>query len=627
MSILTKAWYKQCPPEETIHRIRTILHELGIFVTEESGYIDGFYHSHIYISNHHLRPFNIMTNGKGSTPAYALASAYSEMMERLQNCYKFYGTRYATRGFLSKISKDCEFAKHLENTDCVLDYASFEDEKYINIKDYLLSKDNIFYKEQTDCILKNGDDDFLTNFEINCVPYYDIIEEKYRLLPSECFYSGSNGMCAGNTPEEALVQGFCEIFERYALKQIMLYDLVPPQIPLDYFIGTKIYEKISVLENLKVIILDCSLQMNLPVIGVIVIDTGNNRCCLEMAGAATAEIALERCLTEHFQAGDPIEDMAYMFESVEFDDDMKFEQFYKQSKGFGRIDVKKLLLETPSYEFKGFHSVIGDNAAEELVWIINKIVIKNNLQCYIRDNSILGFPSYHIYIPSMSDIYDNHNVDDLYLTLYSMYLQPSILNLKEQKKDVLIKICTNNIKTFSKVRSTHISLYSNFLYNSNTRSSRPDNDLFLSSILLKCNEYEKSSFVLEKFVQRLNLTTDFQAIKYYNCALECIKNKGRLHDSEFINKLYNLFGEVLVTEVIEDLNSDNKLQYYELPSCFNCEICGLKKDCCFFDAMKLVKSIQRNTVLKNQESLKLLIRSVISEKAENPSKSRRLQNY
>ena len=132
---------------------------------------------------------------------------------------------------------------------------------------------------------------------------------------------------------------------------------------------------------------------------------------------------------------------------------------------------------------------------------------------------------------------------------------------------------------------------------------------------------------MEKFVQRLNLTTDFQAIKYYNCALECINNKGRLHDSEFINKLYNLFGEVLVTEVIEDLNSDNKLQYYELPSCFNCEICGLKKDCCFFEAMKLVKSIQRNTVLKNQESLKLLIRSVISEKAENPSKSRRLQNY
>ena len=78
-TIVEKEFYKNCPPEETICRIRNILHKVGVLVTESSGQEGGFYHSHLKISNNKMHHFNMITNGKGRSPEYALASAYSEM--------------------------------------------------------------------------------------------------------------------------------------------------------------------------------------------------------------------------------------------------------------------------------------------------------------------------------------------------------------------------------------------------------------------------------------------------------------------------------------------------------------------------------------------------------------------
>jgi len=75
--------YKDAIPYNTIKAIREILHHVGIEVYEQNWEdisskcfsvrveIDGF--------------SNVGTNGKGTTRFFALASAYGELMERLQN--------------------------------------------------------------------------------------------------------------------------------------------------------------------------------------------------------------------------------------------------------------------------------------------------------------------------------------------------------------------------------------------------------------------------------------------------------------------------------------------------------------------------------------------------------------
>ena len=82
----TRTRYKECNPKDTVERIKTILSELEI-QTDVQWYnnIGSDFSCRVRIINNHMKLFDIGTNGKGMTKEYALASAYAELMERLQN--------------------------------------------------------------------------------------------------------------------------------------------------------------------------------------------------------------------------------------------------------------------------------------------------------------------------------------------------------------------------------------------------------------------------------------------------------------------------------------------------------------------------------------------------------------
>jgi ribosomal protein S12 methylthiotransferase accessory factor len=77
------------------------------------------------------------------------------------------------------------------------------------------------------------------------VPVYSVFDDKEILFPITLAFlsASSNGMCAGNSNKESILQGFCEIFERYAAAEIYYKNLTPPTIPLDEFKNTPVYEK------------------------------------------------------------------------------------------------------------------------------------------------------------------------------------------------------------------------------------------------------------------------------------------------------------------------------------------------------------------------------------------------
>ena len=82
MDLISVRKYKDELPLNTINKIRNILNDLGI-LTVEQGWAhsaDSFYSVTVSVAN-----TTLSTNGKGTTYQYALASAYGELMERLQN--------------------------------------------------------------------------------------------------------------------------------------------------------------------------------------------------------------------------------------------------------------------------------------------------------------------------------------------------------------------------------------------------------------------------------------------------------------------------------------------------------------------------------------------------------------
>lgn len=612
---IDKNFYKKCSPEETIHSIREILYRCGIYIMELSDTQDGFYHSHLHIANKELLQFGIQTNGKGMTPAYSLASAYAEMMERLQNAMLLGGRNRATRAYLDTLPADSLYRQKLEKADAVLDYEVFPDEQKMKLTDYFNSPDCIFLENQKRYTLEHAHKDFLDNFQITCVPFYDVFRHKSILIP-QGVYTSSNGMCAGNTPAEALVQGFSEIFERYALRKIMLEECVPPQIPLDYFKGTAIYEKIQALQNRKIIVLDCSFGMGLPVVGALIINTEHYRYRLMMAGAATATVALERCLTEHFQASHPEDAMHDMFSYKQFPNRTPYETrlinfMYSVNKCDGELDVMRLLTHQPDYEFEGFHTLLGDTHEEELAYIFNHILRPNHFNCYIRDNSTLGFPAYHIFIPNMSDICRVYNDDDNHYGMTESYWETRILDLKSQPTDFLHQIADNYVTSRKNARGFETSVFSNYLYNQSTLENAPNSTLFLATLYLQCKDYAAAHQQLKRFAESLDPVEDAEMRPYFNCSLQYLRLKvERLADDTIAATLRNAFDETLVQEVVTDMTADEQLQYYDLPTCPHCERCPVAETCYLADAMQIVRRMQKNCVQNGQENLMTFLNEI-----------------
>lgn len=78
--------YKENSPEETINRIRRLLSALDIFVIEQEWHNShDCYHSLTLV----VEGTSFTVNGKGVTRSLALASAYGELMERMQNMTLF----------------------------------------------------------------------------------------------------------------------------------------------------------------------------------------------------------------------------------------------------------------------------------------------------------------------------------------------------------------------------------------------------------------------------------------------------------------------------------------------------------------------------------------------------------
>ena len=69
--------------------------------------------------------------------------------------------------------------------------------------------------------------------QYSCVPFFHLNSKSEVYMPQSIYMPiyGSNGMCAGNTREEALVQGLSEIIERVVQKKIFIDKISCPNIP------------------------------------------------------------------------------------------------------------------------------------------------------------------------------------------------------------------------------------------------------------------------------------------------------------------------------------------------------------------------------------------------------------
>jgi ribosomal protein S12 methylthiotransferase accessory factor len=393
-----RSLYKDSAPERTVDRIREILQACAIPASiEQIIGNDGLLHS----VGLHLTGFDFHVNGKGVTREYALASAYAELMERLQNHILFHEIEFGDRlkaefGFIVDGHE-----RFLRGGELPALPEEFRQSQLCHPKENAWNLWERLRREYP-----------VSGPPLLHLPYCNVATGRPVYLPRVFLLNltGSNGMCAGNTPEEALVQGLCEIFERYALRLLYFEERIAPTVPAAYLKrhAPEQNRLIRALEDsgrYRVLVKDCSFDLGLPVLAVLLVHRKDHRYSVNLGAFPIWQIALERCLAEALQGQrlQSYRNAVPIRMSPNFERSRDFDNYLSLlicSKGEYPASI---FCDSDSPGFNGFESG-GFASQRDMLDRLIRLISAREHGIFIRDVSFLGFSAFHAVVPGMSEI-------------------------------------------------------------------------------------------------------------------------------------------------------------------------------------------------------------------------------
>ncbi len=402
--------YGKCDlPSNTISKIKDGFRKLHLNVEYSPFQVsDNIYWGQIWIDS-----IRIVCNGKGITPELAEASAYAELAERFSA-----GLFYPV--FEERVRFNIP-ALYNEETNRFLNYEWMDGYVYAHqdeLNESTLRIEDLLANERH---LTDTDIEHIKNSRMarHWVDGFSIVREKTVKVPVGfvTYIHASNGMAAGNTMEEAMVQASCEIFERHAQIQIIKPEKTVPSIDPDSVNNAVIKDMIKFYheKNVDVIIKDLSMGGVLPCIGVLFINHNLSLDRLEhrilIPGVSfNMDEGLTRCFTESMQGRETL--LAPR------------PQLNKPLVHRSRVNNFYMLLKcciSPkdiSFLEQGEMTVYRNTKSKDVfseIQELKKICNHFNTDCIILDHThpVLNFPVVRVIIPRISDFLPFLNQDIL----------------------------------------------------------------------------------------------------------------------------------------------------------------------------------------------------------------------
>ena len=395
--------HKDRDPKSTVNGIVNMLEQAGLHteVRWTSHPFEGLCSNRVTIAG-----TNIGTNGKGTSEQYCLASGYAEFMERLQNNIlgrtSLSGAQvFERRGFLAAPDERHATPTQIEaRHDPVL-------EGWLTTFGVRIRDERVALLEGLLRLRHSRGDGTLAELPF-AAPGTGNTAGRVVWLPAALVYHtcGSNGMAAGNTLEEALVQGLSEIFERHAEAQVLRGKAVPPRIPDEVLASTGLMRTIARIEEsgrYEVRVHDASLGRGYPVIMTTIVDRIRSTIGVKFGAHPSLSVAVERTLTEAFQGRD-LDDgtstnrLASLVESA---NPRNISNIYINNVG---VFPTTTFCREPTWNFAPWPSWREKTNAQMLSHML-EILRRDGYRVLVRDASHLGFPSCHILVPGMSETF------------------------------------------------------------------------------------------------------------------------------------------------------------------------------------------------------------------------------
>ncbi|QTF08077.1 30S ribosomal protein S12 methylthiotransferase accessory protein YcaO [Brenneria izadpanahii] len=420
---------KDAALEDSIARFQQQLQNLG-FNIEEASWLNPVPN----VWSVHIRDRDCplcFTNGKGASKKAALASALGEYFERLSTNYffaDFYLGKTIAQSDFVHYPNEKWFPIPADNTlpEGILDprlREFYDPEKELGASDLIdLQSGNA---ERGICALP-----FIRQSDLQTIYIpMNIIGNLYV----------SNGMSAGNTANEARVQGLSEVFERSVKNRIIAESISLPHIPQEALARYPgVVEAIATLEKegFPIFAYDASLGGRYPVICVVLFNPANGTCFASFGAHPDFGVALERTVTELLQ-GRGLKDLD-VFTPPTFDDEevaehANLETHFIDSSGLISWDMFKTHAD---YQFVDWDF---SGTTEEEFATLMAIFQQEDKEVYIADYQHLSVYACRILVPGMSDIYP---AEDLLLANNNMgaHLRDTLLALPDshwEKEDYL----------------------------------------------------------------------------------------------------------------------------------------------------------------------------------------------
>ncbi|WP_414575464.1 TOMM precursor leader peptide-binding protein [Anabaena sp. CCY 9402-a] len=296
--------HRSCSPQETLKKYAHHISPITGIVRELSK-IPGNGLTHTYIAKHHFQSLfddlaslrqNIggRSAGKGRTDTQAKASGFCEAIERYSGVFQGDEIRH-------KSSYEQLGEKAIHPNACM----NFSQTQYQHREQWNAECQGWFQKVPAL---------FNTTREIDWTPVWSLTHQEFKYLPTAyCYYgypqleqrecwADSNGCAAGNTLEEAILQGFMELVERDCVA-LWWYNRLPKhQVDLDsfhepYFQSlNKYYQAI----DRQLWVIDITSDLNIPAFAAISCRTDRDveDIILGYGVHFDPKLAISRALTE-----------------------------------------------------------------------------------------------------------------------------------------------------------------------------------------------------------------------------------------------------------------------------------------------------------------------------------------
>ena len=390
-------------------------------------------------------------------------------------------------------------------------------------------------------------------------------------------------MCAGNSKEEALIEGLSEILERYAGTKMVKEKITLPEIPMSYIEKfpkvKKMVDKLKENTEYYYRLVDCSFGGKYPVAGLYILEKNTGRFGFKLGAHPDYGIAMERCFTEAAQGKDIYEyaeNCIFDFYDGEGTEDRNITEYiftHFTAAPYQAIGNK------PDYEFTEMPEVSNLDNKTILKNMVNAI-LEEGKDILIRDVSVLGFPSFSIAVPGMSEeTFDSKATHfNLFVTMQALlkdFQNINVSNIKEviQIMEVIVK----------KIGYEKLSI----LLSLKDMSILPCEQMgmgakyFLAILYIMDEEYEKASKILEdlSFIADNLIENPLEKIivkstYYYAAGMDKLKDHNdvmyytkMLFDKEvanYIDKSFRAKEDTLINHygITKDDYVDNDDSYY-----------------------------------------------------------------